>query len=70
MDSQIERLIAFESLRAVPVHQSSMGGKGVKEMIEKFKETMGEVSSTRPVEFVKTDEAEKQKLRALSGKIR
>jgi len=70
MQAQIDRISAIESLDKLPLVQSAMGGEGVKDYAASLKERAGTIVDSRPVEIIKTEESEKEKLRALSGKVR
>ena len=70
MQGQIDRICAIESLDKIPLMQSSMGGEGVKDYVADLKERAGLIVDSRPAENIKTEESEKAKLRALSGKVR
>lgn len=70
MNAQIERVTAYEMLTQIQLHQSSASGEHAQQLAEQLKEQMGSVSDVRPVEFVTTDEANKEALSQISGKTR
>ncbi len=70
MQAQIDRICAIEALDKIPLMQTSMGGEGVKDYVTDLKERAGTIVDSRPIENIKTEESEKAKLRALSGKVR
>ena len=70
MQAQIDRICAIEALDKIPLMQCSAGGDGVKDYATSLKERAGLIVDSRPIANVRTEESEKAKLRALSGKVR
>ena len=69
MESQIERVSAYEKLQDVPLHQVGMEGEHVKKYVDRLQESLGDVYDVRPEEFVKTDEDQKKRLQQLSRSV-